>query len=94
MTKTQTHTPQLTRRERGKLQLLEAIAAHPGRTKMAVITNNGAWQVPNKTRSGQYRIIDSLLQRGLVADAKTDPNGYALVPTAAGLAEIAYWASR
>ena len=87
---TEMDAPQLSRRETGKLELLEAIGAKPGRTKMAVVTNDGATRVPTKTRAGQYRMIDALIERCLV-EAGYRSGQYHLAPTELGLAEIAFW---
>lgn len=85
------HKPRLTARETTKLNLLAAIAARPGRSKLDVITDDGTIRVPTKTRAGQYVMIDALIRRGLVENRATSGNTYELHATPAGEAEIAYW---
>lgn len=45
--------------------------------------------VPNKTRAGQYQLIDTLIGLGLVENAATGGNAYALAITVAGRDELA-----
>lgn len=93
MTKTQ--STNLTRRETAKADLLRSITARPGRTKLAVITNDGRWTVPNKTRAGQYKMIDDLIRRVLVENRSEDTSSiYGLHATPAGAAEIERWDSQ
>lgn len=48
--------------------------------------------MPNQTRSDQYRIIDTLISRGLVEDLNRNaPGSYALKVTDLGATELAQW---
>ena len=77
-------TTTLSSRETAKLYLLAQIAANPGQNKASHTAGQN-----NQTRANQYRMIDYLIRRGLVANRSASSAQFALYVTSAGDDELA-----